>query len=242
MAPVNAGTLLEDVERYPWYHTLDLGQGVVTKGMFDIRESIRHYPLPEDLSGLRCLDVGTMDGFWAFELERRGAAEVVATDIEDPEALDWPASIRDQPKELDATKAERFELARQALGSKVERVGCSIYDLSTEQLGSFDFVFCGDVLLHLKDPVSAVERIHSVCRDRALIVNEIKRFRFQEWRALAELDGIDGFDWWVTNLKGLERLVRAAGFSRVEAAKPFKVPPTYSTKWHGRRGAVTAWV
>src|SRR5437660_12337372 len=70
--------LLEQAGSYSWYHTLDLGYGVVTKGMFDHRPALHRYLIPSDLSGMRCLDIGTMDGFWAFEMERRGAAEVVA--------------------------------------------------------------------------------------------------------------------------------------------------------------------
>ena len=42
-------------------------------------------PLPQRLDGLRCLDVSTSDGFWAAEMERRGAAETVAVDVRDPE-------------------------------------------------------------------------------------------------------------------------------------------------------------
>ena len=121
------------VERYPWYHTLELGDGVVTKGMFDHRPVLDRYPIPDDLSGLRCLDVATMDGYWAFEMERRGAASATALDLENPEDLDWPASLRgDHDKSMDETKAERFALAREALGSKVERVLLSAYDLSPE--------------------------------------------------------------------------------------------------------------
>ena len=109
--------LRAEVERYPWYHTLELGDGVVTDGMFDHRPVLQHYPLPEDLTGLRCLDVATMDGFWAFEMERRGAASVTAIDLEDPEDLDWPASLRaGHDKQMDETKAERFALAKRALG------------------------------------------------------------------------------------------------------------------------------
>src|SRR3954451_18820075 len=105
--------LATEVERYPWYHTLDLGNGVVTKGMFDHRPVLHHYPIPADLSGLRCLDVATMDGYWAFEMERRGAASVTALDLEDPEELDWPASLRAEAvKTVDETKAERFEIAK----------------------------------------------------------------------------------------------------------------------------------
>ena len=34
--------------------------------------------------------MGTWDGFWAFEMERRGAAEVHAIDVLDPYSWDWP--------------------------------------------------------------------------------------------------------------------------------------------------------
>ena len=233
--------LAAEVERYPWYHTLELGDGVVTKGMFDHRPHMQHYPIPADLTGKRCLDVATMDGYWAFEMERRGAASVTALDLEDPEALDWPAALRGQDKTMDETKPQRFALAKEALGSNVERVLMSAYDLSPE-LGTFDFVFCGDLLLHLKDPITPVENIRSVCTGSAVIVNVIKKFRLYEGRPMAELDGIDVFEWWVTNLEGLIRMVRAAGFSRVEASDTFELPFAEGGDWRGLRGAVRAYV
>src|SRR4051795_7693570 len=211
--PTSESSLREEAERYPWYHTLELGDGVVTKGMFDHRPVLDRYPIPKDLTGMRCLDVATMDGYWAFEMERRGAASVAALDLENPEDLDWPASLRaDHDKTMDETKAARFALAKRCLNSNVERVLMSAYDLSPE-LGTFDFVFCGDLLLHIKDPITPVENIRSVCTGSAVIVNVIKKFRFYEKRAMAELDGIDNFEWWVTNMAGLERLVKAAGFA-----------------------------
>lgn len=237
----SAQELRADVERYPWYHTLDLGQGVVTKGMFDHRPVLHHYPLPESLAGLRCLDVATMDGYWAFEMERRGAASVTALDLENPAELDWPASLAGHDTSLDETKGERFALVKRSLGSNVERVLLSAYDLSPK-LGTFDFVFCGDLLLHIKDPVTVVENIRSVCTGSAVIVNVIKKFRFYEKRPMAELDGIDNFEWWVTNMAGLERLVRAAGFSRVEPSETFEVPFSGGGPWKGLRGAVRAYV
>src|SRR3954447_7446530 len=111
--------LRERAERYPWYHTIELGDGVVTQGMFDHRPVLDRYPIPADLSGKRCLDVATMDGFWAFEMERRGAESVTAIDIDRPDELDWPASLRaGHDTRLDETKAERFALAKEALGSR----------------------------------------------------------------------------------------------------------------------------
>jgi tRNA (mo5U34)-methyltransferase len=237
----NASDLQAEVERYPWYHTLELGNGVVTNGMFDHRPHMKHYPIPADLTGKRCLDVATMDGYWAFEMERRGAASVTALDLEDPEALDWPAALRGQDKTMDETKPQRFALAKEALGSNVERVLMSAYDLSPE-LGTFDFVFCGDLLLHLKDPITPVENIRSVCTGSAVIVNVIKKFRLYEGRPMAELDGVDVFQWWLTNLEGLVRIVRAAGFARVEPSETFEVPFTGGGDWNGLRGVVTGYV
>jgi tRNA (mo5U34)-methyltransferase len=232
--------LRAEVERYPWYHTLELGDGIVTEAMFDHRPVLDRYPLPPDLTGKRCLDVGTMDGFWAFEMERRGAESVTAIDLDDPQALDWPYALRDHhDKTLDETKAERFALAKRALGSSVQRVTLSAYDLSPE-LGTFDFVFCGDLLLHLKDPITPVERMRSVCRDSAVIVNTIKRFRFHERRPLADFDGIDHFAWWTTNLAGLRRIVLAAGFARIDATETFELPFRAGGDWPGLRGAVRA--
>src|SRR5579862_1533792 len=120
---MDTAQLRDEVGRYPWYHTLELGDGVVTPGMFDHRGTENRHLIPADLSGLRCLDVATMDGYWAFAMEQRGAAEVVALDIADPERLDWPASLRPRiTKTMEETKASRFAMVRDVLGSKVERV------------------------------------------------------------------------------------------------------------------------
>src|SRR3712207_4951658 len=77
----------------PWYHTIDLPGGVTTPGAFDLRRIVHKMPWPE-VRGKRCLDVGTYDGFLSWEMERRGAAEVVAVDIPDHDDWDWPAGAR----------------------------------------------------------------------------------------------------------------------------------------------------
>src|SRR5580698_3473883 len=78
--------------------------------------------IPDSLAGMRCLDVGTMDGFWALTMEKRGAAEVVALDLEDPNKLDWPTRYGvGMSRTMDETKGTRFELVRNALGTNVKR-------------------------------------------------------------------------------------------------------------------------
>lgn len=66
-----------------WWHTIDIAPGVVTPGSWELRPAAGRMPWPGggDFRNLRCLDIGTMDGFWAFEMERRGAADVVASDL-----------------------------------------------------------------------------------------------------------------------------------------------------------------
>lgn len=234
--------LARAVERLGWYHTLDLGGGVVTRGMFDHRPVVDRYLLPADLSGTRCLDVGTMDGFWAFEMERRGAEEVVAADLSGADELDWPPRWRTQVEPtLDETKAQRFALAHSALGSRVQRVERSVYSLDAD-LGSFDLVFSGDLLVHLKDPVTAIERMRAVCRGSTIVCNPVRRFRLGRRRALAEFDGIDEFQWWLLSEAALERMMRAARFERVEVGDPFELPSTAGGAWKGRRAVVRGFV
>ena len=65
-----------------WWHSIDLGQGVVTKG-FKTPETLQHelesLRLP-DLRDKTVLDIGAWDGFFSFEAEKRGAKRVVAFD------------------------------------------------------------------------------------------------------------------------------------------------------------------
>src|SRR5215218_8320704 len=103
------------VKAQDWYHTIDLGNGIVTPGWFDLRPHVSSYGLPERMDGMRALDIGTWDGFWAFEMERRGA-EVVSLDLDWEEDLDWPP--RRRPKTFPQTpRGEGFRIARELLDS-----------------------------------------------------------------------------------------------------------------------------
>jgi tRNA (mo5U34)-methyltransferase len=234
--------LASEVAAYRWYHTIELAEGVVTEGMFDHRPALQRYLLPRDLSGMRCLDVGTMDGFWAFEMERRGAREVIAADVAEVDDLDWPPRWRErvQPT-LDEFKADRFRLAHRALHSSVTRIERSVYELDGD-LGEFDLIFCGDLLTHLKDPITAVERLRSVCRGSAIVCNPVKRFRFTRRRALAEFDGIEEFRWWLLSEASIERMLLATGFARVEVGPRLQLPPRGGGQWKGSRAVMRAFV
>jgi tRNA (mo5U34)-methyltransferase len=230
VAPVQVTeALLPGALEREWYHTIELAPGVVTPGWFDTRKVVEELPFPASLAGKRCLDVATFDGFWAFEMERRGAAETVAVDVLDPLAWDWPAKSESAVIETIAQRQEAgrgFEIAREALGSSVERRELSVYDLDPCQVGTFDFVYVGSLLVHLRDPVRALERVCSVCRGTLLIVDNIDLWLSlrSPRRPLAALDGRGRPWWWKLNLAALERAVEVAGFRLLERPQRIWMP------------------
>ena len=206
-----------------WYHALELAPGHVTDGWFDLRPLVGEYGLPERMDGMRALDVGTWDGFWAFEMERRGA-EVVALDLDDERELDWPPRRRPEvfPSE---PRGAGFRLARELLGSKVERVVCSIYDATPDELGEFDLVFCGSVLIHLRDQLLALERIAGLCTGTFVSAEE-----YDPWSALvpfpvsryrADRDAAVVF--WQPAARTWKRMLWTAGFDEVREHGRFRM-------------------
>ncbi len=107
-------------------------------------------------------------------MERRGA-EVTALDLDDERDLDWPADRR--PDTYPETpRGTGFALAKEVFGSKVERVSRSIYHALPEDLGTFDIVFCGSVLIHLRDQALAIERIGNLCRGTFISVESYDKW------------------------------------------------------------------
>ena len=213
-----------------WYHTIELPGGEVTPGYFDTRRAAAAVPLPASLRGKRCLDVGTYDGFWAFEMERRGAAEVVAIDVLDPERWDWPGDT--QPAAVAAIGGPKaasvgaFEHARAALGSQVERRDVSVYDLTPELVGVFDVVYCGSLTLHLRDPVRALAALRTVCRE-LLVYEDAIDVALSRWRRRTPYASFDGRGrpwWWRLNVAALGRVAESAGFDVVGGPVRFEMP------------------
>ena len=228
---VAPGTARERIAAHAhWYHAMELAPGAETPGWFDLRPIVDLMPWP-DVRGRRCLDVGPYDGFLSFELERRGAAEVVAADIGSHLDWDWPAGMRARGTELAAIAGPEvgagFRIAADLLGSRVERIEISAYDLSPERVGRFDVVVCGSLMLHLRDPVRALEAIRGVCGERFLSAETIRLgLTARHPRApAAELVGVGELcQWWVPNAAGHRRMLAAAGFEVLEATRPYAIP------------------
>jgi SAM-dependent methyltransferase len=207
-----------------WYHTLELAPGVVTEGMFDLRGVVDRYRLPERLDGLRVLEVGTWDGFWAFEIERRGAAEVISIDLDDERDLDWPAARRPETFP-DKLRGDGFRLAREVFGSGVKREVVSIYDALPEQLGTFDLVFCGSVLIHLRDALLAMERIANLCRGTFISVEPYSRLAGLSPIPVAffRADRPKAVVFWEPSARTWRRMLLMSGFRSVERRGRFRL-------------------
>jgi tRNA (mo5U34)-methyltransferase len=223
--PALNGKKREDID---WYHTIDLGGGVVTPGFVDHRDQLDLYGLPKSLAGKRCLDVATFDGFWAFEMEKRGAAEVVGIDIFSLADADHPTNWHGDYYRYRAgeIKGYGFAYAKRALGSRVQRKVLSVYELAPDRVGMFDFVFMSDLLLHLRDPLKALEAVYTVTRGQAIIADAIDRDLEQSgiensMRLLLGLDDYSGCFWWNFTSSALEVLLQVARFQDVQNVSEF---------------------
>lgn len=218
-------------EREPWYHTFDLPGGGRTKGFFDLREVATKVPLPSSLAGKRCLDAAACEGFWSFELARRGAEQVVSVDLPDTAEQDWQGNVSQQERQIGTGMAnEHFHEMRDLLALiTVERVDLNLYDVSPEAIGTFDYVFVGNVLVHLADPARALRALASVMRPGAELLtlepNSLALSALSPRLPLGQLwDWDDQPRWWTMNRTAHRRLVHAAGFEVLEQGRPLFQP------------------
>jgi len=128
-----------------WYHQIELAPGIITPGVNNSTEVLKLLNLPINCRGLRVLDLGTRDGYFAFELEKRGA-QVIAVDY--------------LPKETTG-----FTVAQKILGNKnVNYKQDNLYNITQKNYGTFDIVLFLGLLYHLPDPIRALKIVRQVCK------------------------------------------------------------------------------
>jgi tRNA (mo5U34)-methyltransferase len=235
-----------DLSNYYWYHTIDLGGGIVTPGDYDYRDLVPLFQFPADMRGLKVLDVGSATGFFAFEFERRGATVV---SVELPSIADW-----DMPPGPDREKTLQglmqahgvttvdeltrvhlhapFELCRSVLGSKVARCYSRIYDLSPATLGhdAFDMIFAGDILLHTFSPLAALAALAPLCRGLLVITQVLAAIDSGAPLMLFTGNARDRRTWWHPNRACLEQMLRRIGFREVTQVA-LHDPPGKGGEW-----------
>jgi tRNA (mo5U34)-methyltransferase len=263
--------LAEAVKKEIWFHSIDLGHGIVTKGQKTpaaLAKELSALRLP-DLRGKELLDVGAYDGFYSFEAERRGARRVVALDLQvweletnfseeyqrhclipganpgPPYKTEWLRwSLR--PGELPGKR--RFDIAHRALRSGVEAVVRDFVQTGPEDIGTFDVVLFLGVLYHMQDPLGAMKRVAALTRQVAVIETEAIFIPALDQRALCEFFpsnelNSDYSNWWAPNAPALKGLCEAAGFDRVDIVQgpPLSVGDTANREIIRYRAICHAW-
>ena len=206
-------TLRRETDRSPalrelgWYHSFEFPDGTSIRGVQSIqqlRERWARFPLPENLSGKRVLDIGAWDGWFSFEAERRGA-DVIAIDfVEIPNLL----------------------AARERLGSRVDYRISDLYKIPRLQLGSFDYVFFLGVLYHVKHPMLALEIVCRATTDVAIVESAVIDGPQYEAGVREEIPTLEFFEtdelgghfdnWFGPSVAAVMAMCRAVGFARVE--------------------------
>jgi SAM-dependent methyltransferase len=199
--------LEEAVKKLWWYHSIDLGNGVVTPGQAVFQRNLEIVlPLLHgvDVTNRSCLDVGTMDGKIAFELERRGG-KVVATDLIDRDTV-------------------RF--IRRHLQSSIQYLPGISIDVITDRLlelypERFEVVTCAGVLYHIYSPLHAIISLRRLLRpggvlllesggvpERGVSMSFNDRGRFYD----------DPTTFWLPTAGGIQYMLRFACFQPLQAA------------------------
>jgi len=207
--------------RQDWFHSIDVGDGIVTPGCVPVdyeRHLFTALRIPERLDGLRVLDIGTYDGLYAFECERRGAAQVFAIDV-------------------NPIDCHCFQLVHQMLDSKVEYRHLSVYELDEEALGgTFDLVLFPGVFYHLRHILMSFDNIWKILKPHGTVLVEthvcdnefvlsdgtvttlrainpqlvkVPLFRFYRKN---ELNPLDWSNWFGGNVAALLDVMSSAGF------------------------------
>lgn len=182
-----------------WWHSFELPGGRVIRGANSIeslRTRVGMFPIPQDLNGKRVLDIGAWDGWFSFEMERRGA-EVVS---------------------VDAYDSKNFRYLQRELKSKIDYRIMDMYELTPDKLGTFDIVLFLGVLYHLKHPLLGIERVCALTRDLAVIQTFVSQEPGSPVMEFFEIDELGGqFDnWCAPNTACVAAMARTAGFARAE--------------------------
>jgi tRNA (mo5U34)-methyltransferase len=193
-----------ELSRKGWYHSIELPGGEVVQGLIGIdalKARLAAFPIPENLTGKRVLDVGAWTGWCSFEMERRGA-DVVA---------------------VDCIEFEEFRAAHRMIGSKVEYRILEVDELSPESVGLFDYVLFFGVLYHLRNPLLGLEKVCAIAKDTAFVesfVIDDGALAGESGRSVMEFYETDELggqidNWFGPNTRCLLAMCRSAGFARV---------------------------
>jgi tRNA (mo5U34)-methyltransferase len=205
--------MIAAIDRHPWWHSIDLGNGVTTRGcktaeLMAIEFGNTFSAL--DLRGKSVLDIGASDGGFSLEAARRGAARVVALDQYDRQHGFWKGR-------------ETIDLVCRATGIAITVVAADLDSsrLNLAHLGEFDIVLFLGVFCHLIDPIAALREIAPLARERLILETRVEETADPRPLMICYPDArlaCDPANWWGPNPACVHELLQIVGFSRIDVA------------------------
>jgi SAM-dependent methyltransferase len=218
-----------------WYHSYYFDNGFAVRGDYDIGRNIHEYGFSDDMKGLTVLDIGTGGGWFAVYFAQKGA-RVTALDVRGTSDYDvrggrqgselYPPIESEKPvpdhvgpdgRPIYFSRVSRsLWIMKDLLGVPITYVNSRIYDVRPELFDgqTFDLVFVGALLLHLRDPIGALMAARTVCRERLIATSPtVQDGNGQEpWMKL--VPATDGA-WWLPNEACFRQWFLDAGFRDV---------------------------
>lgn len=147
-------SLIDEINRYSWYHTIEVEPGVYTPGegsaFSPIWSFIRSELARVDFKNKSVLDIGCRDGLFSLVAESKGAARVQAIDND----LSRGAT----------------EFLLPYMKSKIVMQEKNLMDFDPSQ--DADIVMCFGLLYHLRYPIYAIRRMVDCLAPRGLLLIE----------------------------------------------------------------------
>jgi SAM-dependent methyltransferase len=244
----------------PWFHQIDLGQGVLTRSVspapgpqspdhprprwLKIRDV-----LPADMAGMYVLDVGCSDGFFSFEMARRGA-RVLSVDAarQAVRRLRW-AKARLGLRGIRARRGDIYDFdkgitpldrLRHWLRRRQWQVGYVLKrGRDVEPLDyvprRFDLVFMFALLYHVREPLAALQKLGPLADVLFIETIAVDDEEHSHLQYQAPMPGVTHEPKWFPTTRCLKDMLHWVGYDEVlEIAGPEDKRPIYLA-W--KRGA-----
>jgi len=198
---------MSDIE---WFHSFEFPDGSRVSGIRPLSrlKAEAAQIFSEPVRRKRVLEIGTWDGYFSFEAERRGADQVHATDHFCWSGPGW------------GTRAG-FDLAHKKFGSRIAATDVDVFDVTPERFGTYDVVLFLGVLYHLKNPLGALELLYALTNEFVVIETHVDALQIIEpvmrFYLGKELNN-DPTNFWAPNLLCLNNMLAEVGFKRQRIA------------------------
>jgi hypothetical protein len=159
-----------------FYHSVELPDHGLVQGDWDLRGGESEYLGGVHLRGKGVLEVGAASGYLSVFMERAGA-NVVSYDLSPEHTIDVVPyarsdheAFRSELKSHIAGLNNAYWLVHQAFGLRARLVHGTVYDIPAG-IGTFDVSTLGSVLLHLRDPLLALENVLSHTEETVIVTD-----------------------------------------------------------------------